>query len=146
MTADPQQLQFDLYKLYLETAEKVSDRRAQANAWMLSVNSAVVALYGYLEGADGPKGHQAWPWAIPLAGALVCLTWAALLASYRKLNSAKFTVLHEIEAGLPLQPFKRERDVYKASGRWSFARIERGVPWTFIVLYMVMVLFALSGP
>ena len=36
---------FELYKLYLATAEKVSDRRAQANAWMLSVNSAVVGLY-----------------------------------------------------------------------------------------------------
>jgi hypothetical protein len=39
---------FELYKLYLATAEKVSDRRAQANAWMLSVNSAIVGLYGYL--------------------------------------------------------------------------------------------------
>jgi len=38
-----------LFELYLATAEKVSDRRAQANTWMLSVNSAVVALYGYLQ-------------------------------------------------------------------------------------------------
>ncbi len=28
-----------LFELYLATAEKVSDRRAQANAWMLSVNA-----------------------------------------------------------------------------------------------------------
>jgi hypothetical protein len=38
-----------LFELYLATAEKVSDRRAQANSWMLSVNSAIVALYGYLQ-------------------------------------------------------------------------------------------------
>jgi hypothetical protein len=38
-----------MFELYLATAEKVSDRRAQANAWMLSVNSAIVALYGYLQ-------------------------------------------------------------------------------------------------
>jgi hypothetical protein len=38
-----------IFELYLATAEKVSDRRAQANAWMLSVNSAIVALYGYLQ-------------------------------------------------------------------------------------------------
>ncbi len=38
-----------LFELYLATAEKVSDRRAQANAWMLSVNGAVVGLYGYLQ-------------------------------------------------------------------------------------------------
>ena len=37
-----------VFELYLATAEKVSDRRAQANAWMLSVNSAIVAFYGCL--------------------------------------------------------------------------------------------------
>jgi len=39
-----------LFGLYLATAEKVSDRRAQANSWMLSVNSVIVGLYGYLSG------------------------------------------------------------------------------------------------
>ena len=34
-----------LFELYLATAEKVSGRRAQANAWMLSVNGAIVGLY-----------------------------------------------------------------------------------------------------
>ncbi len=143
MTTEPAQHPFALYKLYLETAEKVSDRRAQANAWMLSVNSAIVALYGYLEGGEGPKGHQAWPLAIPLAGVLVCLTWAALLVSYRKLNRAKFAVLHEIEATLPLQPFKREQDIYQTLGRRPLSLVEGGVPWTFIVLYLGLALFAL---
>jgi hypothetical protein len=36
------------FELYLATAEKISDRRVQANTWMLSVNRAIVALYGYL--------------------------------------------------------------------------------------------------
>jgi hypothetical protein len=45
-----------MFELYLTTAEKVSDRRAQANAWMLSVNSAIVALYGYLQTDPAPPG------------------------------------------------------------------------------------------
>ena len=45
-TEDPKR---KLFELYLATAEKVSDRRAQANAWMLSVNGAVVGLYGHLQ-------------------------------------------------------------------------------------------------
>ena len=56
-----------MFELHLATAERVSDRRAQANAWMLSVNSAVVALYGYLQ-TDRlavPGGQRAvWLWAI----------------------------------------------------------------------------------
>jgi hypothetical protein len=75
--ADTKDPKLALFELYLATAEKVSDRRAQANAWMLSVNSAIVALYGYLQ-ADkmtvGAAQKAVWLWAIPAAGAIVCLT------------------------------------------------------------------------
>ena len=78
--ADAPDPKLALYELYLGTAEKVSDRRAQANSWMLSVNSAIVALYGYLQGdhpaVDG-AGKAVWLWAIPAAGAIVCVAWAA---------------------------------------------------------------------
>ena len=47
-----------LFELYLATAEKLSDRRAQANSWMLSVNSAIVGLYGYLQSDKISRGHQ----------------------------------------------------------------------------------------
>ncbi len=67
---------FDLYKLYLETAEKVSDRRGAANQWLLSVNSAVVGLYGYLSSGKAGSGDAEeiiWRWAIPCAGAAVAV-------------------------------------------------------------------------
>ena len=43
--------------------------------------------------------------AIPAAGEIVCLSWAALLTSYRDLNRAKFAVLQQIEADLPVALF-----------------------------------------
>src|SRR5580704_17600110 len=82
--ADAEDPKLALFELYLATAEKVSDRRAQANAWMLSVNSAIVALYGYLQSdkiAVSAPQKAVWLWAIPAAGAIVCLAWSALLAS-----------------------------------------------------------------
>jgi len=137
----------EYYKLYLATAEKVSDRRASANAWMLSVNSAIVGLYGYLkagEAVPSDPGKTIWLWAIPAAGAIVCVAWAALLASYRSLNGAKFKVLMELEAKLPLPLFKREREHYKAAGRHTLSLIESWVPWTFALLYAIMIIAALS--
>jgi hypothetical protein len=136
-----------LFKLYLATAEKVSDRRAQANAWMLSVNSAIVTLYGYLEtdklsGLTGQK--MVWLWAIPAAGALVCIAWGALLASYRQLNRAKFAVLQEIEAELPLQPFTREREVYTRDRRRSLTYIETTIPGCFVLLYLVILIASIA--
>src|SRR4051812_35551745 len=130
-----------LFELYLATAEKVSDRRAQANSWMLSVNSAIVGLYGYLQAdklAVGPAQKAVWLWAIPAAGAIVCLAWAALLESYRRLNHAKSAVRAELEAALPVPPFTREREHYRAERRTPLSRIERRIPACFFLLYAVM--------
>lgn len=129
------------YQLYLATAEKVSERRAQANSWMLSVNGAIVALYGYLQAdraiiSTGQK--EIWIWAIPVAGAIMCLAWAALLTSYRKLNRAKFAVLMQLEAELPVPLFTREQDLLSSDARRSLSAIETAIPACFGLLYAVM--------
>jgi hypothetical protein len=128
-----------VFELYLATAEKVSDRRAAANAWMLSVNSAIVALYGYL-GAHKlsvPVPQKGvWLWAIPAAGAIVAVAWAVLLTSYRQLNRAKFAVLQEMEKDLPAQPFTKERAHYKRNRRRPLSKIETAIPLCFLVLYV----------
>jgi hypothetical protein len=134
---------FAMFEVYLATAEKVSDRRAQANSWMLSVNSAIVALYGYLQ-ADNMAVPQKmiWLWAIPAAGVIVCIAWSALLKSYRELNRAKFVVLAELEADLAASPTTRERQIYKEHGRRSLSRIESSIPACFVALYIVMLVAA----
>jgi hypothetical protein len=51
---------------------------------MLSVNSAIVALYGYLQAdkmAVSAAQKGLWLWAIPAAGMIVCVAWIALLTS-----------------------------------------------------------------
>ncbi|MEM8948083.1 MAG: hypothetical protein AAGA21_05485 [Pseudomonadota bacterium] len=134
---------FALYELFVATTEKIGDRRAQANAWMLSINSAVVALYGYLQTDKAVPIADAvtavWLWAIPVAGILVCIAWFALLKSYRSVNRAKFAVLKEIEQDLAYQPFAREEQVYEGEGRISLSKIESAIPSTFAALYLAMV-------
>jgi len=144
--ADNEDRKLAQFELYLATAEKVSDRRAQANSWMLSVNSAIVGLYGYLQ-ADklGSSAAQKaiWLWAIPAAGVIVCMAWAALLASYRKLNRAKFAVLSQLEADLAVRTFTREQEIYKSDKRTSLSEIERWIPGCFILLYAAMLAAAI---
>jgi hypothetical protein len=144
---DSKDTTFALFELYLSTAEKVSDRRAAANAWMLSVNSAIVGLYGYLA-ADKPSvdadQKKIWLWAIPAAGIIVCLAWSALLTSYLQLNAAKFEVLQELEAHLPIPPFARERAAYKKLDRTPLSTLERAIPYAFIALYLAIALAALA--
>jgi hypothetical protein len=137
---------FAMFEVYLATAEKVSDRRAQANSWMLSVNSAIVGLYGFLQSdkmAVSAPQKMVWLWAIPAAGAIVCLAWSALLKSYRELNRAKFVVLAELEAELPASPTTRERQIYKEHGRRSLSQVESLIPACFVLLYVIMLVAAL---
>jgi hypothetical protein len=142
-------LRFEMYKLYLETAERVSDRRASANAWMLSVNSAIVGLSSYLapvEHTAGGTPGRIWSAAIPVAGILVCIAWAALLTSYSKLNGAKFKVLHELEAELPSALFTLERQFYRQTRRRSLSRLELAVPWSFAALYAGLIAATMALP
>ncbi len=139
--SDAKDLKLAPFELYLATADKVSNGRAHANSWMLSVNSAVVGLYGYLQAdkaAGGAAQKAVWLWAIPAAGAIVCLAWAALLASYHKLNRAKFGAPAELEWDPPVPPFTREREVYRGDGRRSLSRVERWIPGCFFLLYAAM--------
>jgi hypothetical protein len=138
---DDKDREMSIFELYLGTAEKVSDRRAQANTWMLSVNSAVVALYGVLQADKTPVStlqRPLWLWAIPLAGMIVSIAWVSLLTSYRKLNRAKFGVLEEIETRLAITPFKREQELYKADNRRSLSDVEILIPIGFIILYIFL--------
>ena len=135
---------FALYELFVATTEKLADRRAQANAWMLSINSAIVALYGYLQTDKSVPISDAvtavWLWAIPVAGILVCIAWFALLKSFRSVNHAKFEVLKEIEQDLAYKPFTREEEVYEEKGRIPLrSKIESAIPSTFAALYLAMV-------
>ena len=135
-----------LFELYLATAEKVSERRAQANVWMLSVNSSIVGLYGYLQTDKmvvGASQKAVWLWAIPTAGVIVCMAWVALLMSYRKLNRAKFGVLSRLEKDFPVPAFTLEREIYQADKRRSFSQVESLIPGCFALLYGMMLLATL---
>lgn len=132
---------FQLYKLYLSTAEKTSDRRGTANQWLLSVNSAIVGLYGFIaqgKSVGDASLEEVWRWAIPFAGILACVTWAALLSSYAKLNEAKFKVLQDLERSLPAQVFANEETHYKADNRLDLSKLEVLIPWSFVALYALL--------
>lgn len=125
-----------LYITYLQTMEKVSDRRAALNAWMITLLNAVVALDISL-----PKISAALPaneFVVPLMGILTCEVWRLLLGSFSTLNAAKFKVIFDLEQRLGIHPFRVEQNYYKELGRTGFARLERKVPFVFITMFVVI--------
>ncbi len=124
----------ELYKLAVEMADRVSARRATANAFFLTVNTALLAFVS--------SGSLNVLWLVALAGIALSGTWWVLLKSYRDLNAAKFQVITEMENNLEASVFGDERKRLKEKrqegwrGRYAeFGAVERFVPFIFAALY-----------
>lgn len=128
----------DQYKIYVEMADRISQRRATANSYFLTVNSAILAFVGYLTTKDSIPDL----WIISVAGLALCVLWERLISSYRDLNTAKFKVIHKIEKRLPISPYEAE---WIAMGEGKnpqlyrpISHIERGVPFLFMFLHLIV--------
>ncbi len=84
------------YKLCVEMADRVSARRALVNTFFLSLNVAVLTVFGVLW-RDRPSGEIVLL-VVPLIVVLgFNLAWFWLVRSYRQLNSGKFAVIGAME-------------------------------------------------
>ena len=143
---DLSQQYLDLYKLAVEMADRISARRAVANSFFLTINTGLAALLGSAN----------LSWHVNAAGIVFSVTWWALLRSYRELNSAKFQVILAMEERLPVRVYGDEwnalkREPVKFPPRrgtlksWvaqyrELGRIERIVPWIFVVIYSIEII------
>jgi hypothetical protein len=137
---------FAQYKLYVESAEKVSERRLSANNYLLTVNAFLLTSYGIL--ATNPyKGY--WTILVPVAGVLVSLTWHRIVISYRNLNSVKFEVIHELEQQLPAALYEYEWKKAQEGRGGTYhplTHLEQWVPVVFMTLYALLAVLGLLGP
>lgn len=136
---------FEQYKLYVESAQRVSELRVSANNYLLTVNAFLVTLYGILA-ASPYKSY--WTILVPVAGVLVSLTWYRIITSYRDLNSVKFRVIHELEQHLPAALYEYEwhkAEEGRGKAYHPLTHLERWVPIVFVVLYALLAILALLG-
>lgn len=137
----------ELYKLYVSSAEKVSDRRQAANSFYLALNTGLLTALGvFLQLRALPMDSPGLFIAVALVGLAISLLWLRSVDSYRNLNSAKFQVIHAIEEYLPVRLYRAEWEVVgKGEDRKRYRRfteVERIVPWVFVVVHgVVLALF-----
>lgn len=137
------------YRLYVEMAEKTSERRSTANNFFLSVNGFLLSIIGILPQVGGISTDFSLVWmsGIVAAGIIFCFAWMTIIRSYKKLNEAKFTIIGRLEKKLPLALFDSEWK-YLTTGKKKKRRfgvmiryfpltlIESWVPGTCIALYI----------
>ncbi|MDU8848108.1 hypothetical protein RYE13_18960 [Clostridioides difficile] len=126
--------QFEQYKIFICSAEKISDMRININKFFITINSIIVTVLGlFLDNLS---------WAIcliPILGITISILWIKNITSYSKLNSVKFEIINEIENILPLSMFKKEWDKLKDDKKYNtLSNIEKKTPYVFIILYIVL--------
>ena len=135
---------FELYKLAVEMADRISARRGIANTFFLTINTGLVALIG------SSDIH----WFVAAAGIAFSISWWALLRSYKALNAAKFEVILAMEESLPVKVYadewarlqsaplaqearRRTRAARRLAQYRELGTIERVVPAVFALIYIL---------
>ncbi len=133
---------FEQYKLFIESVEKTSDRRQQANNYFITINTALISFIGLSFQINLFKNL---PWLkilFAVLGIVICFVFYFLIKSYKQLNTGKFAVIHEIEKHLPLALYKYEWQVL-GEGKdktkyYPFSHVELWIPRIFGILYLAL--------
>ena len=133
------------YKMYLQLADKISERRTATNTFFLTVNTGLISAIG-IANLTLQKTSVFLFIIVGLAGILFCYSWYRLIRSHRDLNTAKLEkVIPEIEKQLPIRPYTAE---WEAAGRGEnnklylpFTRLEIYVPWIFMALHIAFIFY-----
>lgn len=134
---------FEQYKLYVEMADQVSNRRNLTNTFFLTLHTLLLGVLGFSY-EKGPAIHERWVIIFPLAAVLLlCITWWIIVRSYRQLNGGKFKVIGEFETRLPASPFWSAEWRVLGEGKDNakylpLTHAENWVPAIFGFLYITM--------
>lgn len=131
------------YKLYVEMANQISERRDRTNAFFLSLNTLIFVIVGF--GYENiQRIEPKWVIVFPLLAIIaMCFVWGRLLTSYRQLNSGKYKVIGEFESHLPVSPYwSAEWNVLgkgeKPNLYTPLTHVEIWIPIIFGILYAVL--------
>jgi hypothetical protein len=138
--AEYQSAILEQYKLCVEMADRISARRALANAFFLTLNTAALTTIGvfWKERPHAPAFYLVAPLLLLLA---LCLAWFWLVRSYRQLNSGKYAVIGALEERLPASPYWKAEWKALGEGRdkaiyWPLTHLEQWVPGVFALTYL----------
>ena len=120
-----------IWQTCVEVANGVSQRRDTMNNLFVTLNIAVIAAVS-------------WMWDVKTvflcaAGLVICVVWLLYINNFKRLNTAKFRVIYDLEERLGVTPFKDEWDILKKTKRYlEGTKLERILPIAFALGYAVV--------
>jgi hypothetical protein len=130
------------YQLYVESMDKISDRRQNANNYFITINTVLISLIGILFQVKILENMLLIKSLISLVGVIICIIFWLMLHSYKQLNTGKFKVIHEIEQKMPLVLYGYEWKLLEEGKNrkiyFPFSHVEMIIPWVFGIVYVVL--------
>jgi hypothetical protein len=87
------------YKLYVDMADRISQRRISTNTFYITVTSLILTVYGITKSLSFIANI-----CVLIAGILLSISWHEVINSYKQINSVKWHLVHDIEEQLPICP------------------------------------------
>ncbi|WP_220272965.1 hypothetical protein [Arthrobacter sp. RT-1] len=137
------------YKIYVEMADRISQRRGLTNTFFLTLNTLIFTLFGVL--AKDQTGQIGTVGLILLLSVALaqCAAWWTIVRSYRQLNSGKYFVVGLLEERLPASPYWSAEWTALGKGEdpriyLPLSHIEQWIPLFFAAAYSIgfMLVFA----
>jgi hypothetical protein len=148
MTSEEDQKQktiFEQYKLYVEMADRISQRRAQTNQFYITILSALAVILSLVVSNHlYSKILYLVILVIAIVGMLLCIIWYFNIESYKQLNTGKFRVIHEMESLLPFAAYRREWEILgegkKRKTYFPLTHVEKYLPLIMAGLYILLII------
>lgn len=131
---DYENVVLEQWKTCIAEASGISEKRNNANNIFITLNTALFAVITFSLDYKSIL--------LLVVGIAICILWICTINSYKKLNSVKYEIINEMELKLPLAPFTSEWD--RLNNKYEYIRltkIEKFIPWMFIILYSVSILY-----
>lgn len=132
---------FEQYKLYVEMANDVSERRDKTNKFYVTLMSLLLTVFSIISSITNNWIIFIIPLTIMI---LISIVWMKNIKSYATLNQGKFDVINEIEKKLPSKGFTIEWELMKVYDYKNLTKIEKNIPLTILILSMVAIIWILS--
>lgn len=141
----PQEL-LEIYKLHVEMADRVSNRRLQTNCFYFVLVSGLLTLSSFIISKNIFVGYgKAMLIAVAVLGILLCVVWVINIHSYKQLNSGKFQVIHDLEQKLSYAFYTKEwaglKKGEEAKAYFQLTKAETFVPLLMMLPYLFLLIW-----
>ena len=129
------------YKTYVESADKISDRRINVNTFFITLNSALITIMTIF------ASNTRLLLLLAFLGIIFSFLWFLNLKNYKQINGCKFHIIQEVEKYLPANLYKREWKILTRTNSDKkyipVSNLEMILPFVFIFIYASIIIYFL---